>query len=228
MTNSVNSYPVSSREPFATGEAIIQELSSFPKSKALIDEVNKELQKSGLPNVEICIEKTESGFEGEQVRNRIGINAGLSAPSQLSTAVFELHNVLTNRKFKEVWKAALNGSYKSAEEFAKAAERTEFEGKISRMNQISREINQLKGCKSYRPYIENSLEQFPDNMKFEQWYKLVPDAHKEYFRKQWRRVNPDSRNCYSSKIMYAAVTCAAIAISVLGLSIMSPFSFLSQ
>jgi hypothetical protein len=219
MTNSVNAYPVNSREPFATGEAIIQELSLFPKSKALIDEARKELQENDLSNLEIRLEKPESGFEAEQEGNIIRITPGLSAPRQLSNAVFELHNVISERKYMALQNAAKNGIYKSAEEYARAAEYLEIKGKISRMNQITREINQLKACDSNSPYIDNYLEKFPDNMAFDQLYnEFIPDNHKEYYRNEWRSLNPWRRNGYSSKIVYAAVTCAAIAISVLGLS----------
>ena len=215
MTSSVNFYSVGSREPFATGADILQELRLFPKSRALIDEVNDELQKSGIPNVEICTQKTEPGFEGDQVGNRIGVNTGLSAPWQLRVAVFELHNILSHRKFEAVLQAARNGSYKSAEEFAKAAEYTEFEGKIPRMNQITREINFLKGCKFKRPYIESGFEQYPDNMEFEEYYKVLPDDHKEYYRKVWRSLDSRSSNCRSSTIKYAIVACAVSAIAIL-------------
>ncbi len=158
MTTSipVNSYPVSQayREPFTTGEAIIQELSLFPKSKALIDEAEKELQESGCPNLEIRLEKTISGFEAEKQGNIIRISPDLSARRQLSHAVFELHNITSDRKHTALENAAKNGRYKSAEEYAKAAEHLEFEGKISRINQIVREINLLKACESNTPYIE--------------------------------------------------------------------------
>ncbi len=218
MTNSVNAYPVSSRQPYATGEAIIQELSSFPKSKALLDEAQKELQECGLPNLEIRLEIPESGFEAEQVRNIIRITPGFSAPSQLGCAVFELHNVTSLRKEIALEKALKNGSYKSPEEYAEAAEHIEFEGKFSSINQIAREINQLKDCESNTPYIENDYEQFPENVEFDQFYnEFLHDDHKEYYRQRWRSLNSGWRNCYSSKITYVAVTCAAIAIAALGL-----------
>ena len=221
-TSSVNSYPVSQdlREPFATGEDILQELSLFPKSKALIDEAQNALQECGLPNLEIRLEQTKSGFEAEKERNIIRIIPGLSAPLQLSKAVFELHNVISDRNSMALEKAAKNGSYKSAEEYAKAAEHAEFEGKISRINQITREINYLKQCKSNAPYIDNIYERFPDNVEFDHFYKVyITDDHKEHYRKEWKRLSPwGSRNCCSSKITCVAVTCVAIAIAVLGLS----------
>lgn len=174
---------------YTSGQTFIKELSQYSPCKALIEEAQKVIQELGLAALEVRFELTKSKFDAEQEDNIIRIMPNLSAPKQRDCFVFELTNLIQQKKHMEKRESAKRDVYKSAEEYARYAEFIEYNGE-KRCKAVSRAINKQNG-RFFRAYLENRFMYIPiETIGFNLYYSLfIQNDHKEYHRKKWRILN---------------------------------------
>jgi hypothetical protein len=164
--------------PYTAGEAILRELSLFPESKVLIDEAQKALKDLGLGPLDLRVEQTRAGFDGEQGGRTIRIKPGLTPERQRYVAIFELTNIINY----SVHLATRYKDYASADDYARAKEYTEYNGLI-RALKLAQEINAQKGPN----YVKTNWEGLnPEEISFEHFYRhVIAEEHKNYYKREW-------------------------------------------